>query len=798
MKKDNKKSPVMKSYLSLIPISARTRRKQNRLTLICIILAVFLVTSVFSLAEIMTKGEEEAMVAKHGSHHITLSGITQEDAEQIARQNDVDVMARYRAFGEDIYEGYQIADKRVILYGTEPAYVYDIRNYETEGAYPQNDHEVMLNMTAKDQMGIRIGESVTIQTPAGDFDYMVSGFCADEWTLYANKFDGVCAYMSVNALDGICRANADAAGGNVEDPGAYGGEEEAVYYVRFEERTNLKKAIADLKEQYHLTAGNVEENIITVGLAGASSRQDVNGLYITAAAVFVMILIAGALMISSCMNSNVSQRTKFFGMMRCVGASKKQVMHFVRLEALNWCKSAVPIGLGLGVLFTYILCAFLKNIVGGEFSGYSFRFSIMAIICGILVGVVSVLLAAQAPAARAASVSPMAAVSGNAESGKKISRAADTRLLKVESALGVYHAVSAKRNLILMSLSFAFTVILFLAFFAGLDFVKKLLPSESDLNPDISIAAIDNTNSIDKGLKEEMEGLPGVEAAFGSSFSLDMPAEINGVSGSINLISYDEWMLQWTKNSVVSGDISKVAGDTDYALTIFNADSRLNTGDKIKIGDTQLEIACVVSEGVGTEDRPSVVCSEETFKRITGEDDYILLNVQLTKDTTEETVDRLKRLAGENLLEDRREENQSLNSSFWVARIGVYGFLAIIALITVFNIMNSISMSVSAKIKQYGAMRAVGMSTRQMTKMITAEAVTYAVCGLVIGCAAGLYLHRLIVTKLIIEHFGGAWQIPFAPIAIIVFIFVLACVVAVYAPAKRIRDMAVTETINEL
>ena len=46
----------MKSYLSLIPISAKARRKQNRLTLACIILAVFLVTAVFSMAEIITKG----------------------------------------------------------------------------------------------------------------------------------------------------------------------------------------------------------------------------------------------------------------------------------------------------------------------------------------------------------------------------------------------------------------------------------------------------------------------------------------------------------------------------------------------------------------------------------------------------------------------------------------------------------------------------------------------------------------------------------------------------------------------
>lgn len=95
--------------------------------------------------------------------------------------------------------------------------------------------------------------------------------------------------------------------------------------------------------------------MVTVGLAGASSNQDVNWLYMTAVAVFIMILIAGALMISSCMNSNVSQRIKFIGMMRCIGDSKKQVMRYVRLEALNWCKTAIPIGLGLGMLVFPIL-----------------------------------------------------------------------------------------------------------------------------------------------------------------------------------------------------------------------------------------------------------------------------------------------------------------------------------------------------------------------------------------------------------------------------------------------------------
>ena len=773
----------MKSYLSLIPISAKARRKQNRLIILCIIFAVFLVTTVFSYAEIMTKGEEAVMERKHGSYHIAVSGLSEEEAGQIMAQENVSASARYRMLGEDIYEGYQIGDKRVILYGTEQAYIEDIRKYVWEGSYPQNDQQIMLSESAKERLGVHEGDSITVHTPAGDFAYTVTGFCVDEMQLY-DKYDGVCAYLTLNAMAGICNAN------------GYGDDSPALY-VQFTTETKIKEAVDNLKAQYGLSDGNIEENQITMGMSGASSNQTINWFYGLAAAVFLMILIAGVLMISSCMNSTVSQRIKFFGMMRCIGASRKQVMRFVRLEALNWCKSAIPVGIGISIVFTWVLSVFLQQKVGGEFSDYPFRFSVIGIISGILVGFVTVLFAAYAPARRAAGVSPVAAVSGNAETDRKISRAANIRIFRVESALGIHHASSVRKNLILMSLSFGFTVTLFLVFFAGLDFVRKLLPSESDLNPDISIAAIDNANSMDRSLREEIGALSGVEADFGCAMSLAVPAEINGTPGSVDLVSYDDYLFQWTKDSVVSGDVSKVQGDTNYVLTIFNQNSRLDTGDSIRLGDTELEIACVVSEGIGTE-RPAVVCTEETFQRITGEENYMILGVQLAKDVPEETVDAIRSLAGENEWIDRREESQQNNTAFWVFRIAIYGFLSIIVLITVFNIMNNISMSVSAKMKQYGAMRAVGMGVNQMIKMIAMEAATYAVCGLIIGYAGGMFLHRLIMDKLVYSHFGGSWEVPVEPLTIITLIVILSCVVAVRTPARRIQDMAITETINEL
>lgn len=790
----------MKSYLSLIPISAKTRRKQNRLILLCIIFAVFLVTTVFSYAEIMTKGQTEGMIRHHGSHHIVISGLSEAEAERIAGRDDVSAAAWCNALGEDVYEGYYINDIRVILYGAEADYIDDIRAYEREGAFPQNDGEIMLNTGAKERLGVGGGDNVTVHTPAGDFTFTVTGFCADEWEEYDSKFEDVSAYVSVEAFDRICagQTNGDSDTGVIENGITLDAAKKSAYYVRFAKGVDIRGALEDLKEQYGLTDGDIEENLVTMGAAGISSNQAMNSMYLLAAIVFVLILIAGVLMIASCLNSTVAQRTKFFGMMRCIGASREQVMRFVRLEALNWCKTAIPVGLAISVVFTYALSMILQQKVGGEFDDFRYRFSVIGIVSGVLVGVISVLLAAHSPARRAAEVSPVAAVSGNAESEKTVSHAANTRILKVEHALGVYHATAAKKNMVLMSLSFAFTVALFLVFSAGLDLFKRFMPSENDLSPDISIAAADNTNSMDRGMKEEIGGLPGVETAFGCAVCYETPAEINGVPGSVDLISYDAYMFAWSEKSVASGDFDKVSGDTDYVMTIFNMDSRLNTGDIVRIGDTELTIACVCSEGIGTENRPAIVCTEETFMRLTGETDYIMLGFHLAKDVPEETVETIRAMTDGNAFVDRREDDQTVNSSFWVFRIAAYGFLAVIALITVFNIMNNISMSVSARMKQYGAMRAVGMSAAQMTRMIAAEAVTYAVCGLILGYIAGLYLHRLFMVKIVFTHFGGSWKVPLKPLTVITVIVALSCVAAVRAPARRIRKMAITETINEL
>ena len=113
----------MRSYLSLIPISARVRRQQNRMTLLCIVISVFLVTAIFSVAETFTRTEEQIMRDKHGSWHIQITDLSPDFADGISRRPDVTVMGWWDRINFDASQPYYIGERRAALYGTDEAYL---------------------------------------------------------------------------------------------------------------------------------------------------------------------------------------------------------------------------------------------------------------------------------------------------------------------------------------------------------------------------------------------------------------------------------------------------------------------------------------------------------------------------------------------------------------------------------------------------------------------------------------------------------------------------------------------------
>mgnify|MGYP002512132951 CR=1 FL=1 len=531
-------------------------------------------------------------------------------------------------------------------------------------------------------------------------------------------------------------------------------------------------------------------------------------LFLIVGVLFVLILAAGVLMISGSINSTVASRTKFFGMMRCIGMSRRQLARFVKLEALNWCKTAIPTGIVLGTVSTWILCAILRFVVKEEFTSIPlFGISPAGIVSGIIMGTTTVLLAARAPAKRAARVSPISAVSGNEYETAQVRRGVRTgKLFSIDIALGIHHAREARKNLFLMTGSFALSIILFFTFSVLLDFVGYLLPQSASAS-DIDIFSADGANSISGELMDTVRNMTGVNNIFGRRSLFDVPAELgqDSLSAAVDLISYGDFDLEALEKDRVlkkGSSLSSVRGGGG-ALIICDEDTSLAIGDSIRLSGSELTVAGILKYDIFSADglshgKVSVIVSDETFTRLTGVTAYSMILVQAASDMTDADVAAIQDLLGENdVLKDSR--NQSTFGTYLVFVLCVYGFLAIIALVSILNIMNSISLSVSARTKQYGAMRAVGMDGRQITKMISAEAVTYALSGCAIGCIAGLAIEKALFDILIRGHFAYAvWSFPVSRLLIAVVFVSVATIAAVQTPSRRILNMAVTETINEL
>ena len=777
----------MKSYLSLVPISAKVRRRQNRMTILCIICAVFLVTAIFSVTDMMIRTESSIMLSKHGNWHLQLDHISQDIAEEICRRTDVTDVGAFSVFNYEGGQPYRIREKKAVLYGTEETYMNQISNGITDGAFPQNDSEVMLSPNAVTAFGAQIGDNVTLHTPAGDATFTISGFGTEDKGYYENQTYLVGVYMTQTAFASIMENN------GITD-------NEPAYYVQFEDATKATKAITELQAQYQLPAENISENTGVMSMAGQSSNESMKHFYGIAVILFIIVLLAGVLMISGSMNSNIANRTQFFGMMRCIGASRQQVIRFVRLEALNWCKIAVPAGILMGTIISWGICGGLRYVVGGEFAVTPvFKISPVGLISGAVVGIVTVLLAAQSPAKRAAKVSPMSAVSGNMENTATVYHAAKIGVGKIDCSLGIHHAVASKKNWCLLTASFALCIILFLSFSIVMDMVRLLLPSLNVTSADLALASYSNEMVLDRDLVDEIRKIDGVANAYGSSYMGNIPATSSRTGiDHINIVSYDDTLLDYAKGNIAQGTLNEVYGDSNKVATVFNKNNSLKVGDTIQIAGTEVEISCALSQGLFGDDL-IVICSQETFDRLMGQEKYGLIGVQLEKDATNETVAQIRRLENDDIvITDQRESNRTNNTSYWASRIVCYGFLAIIAVITLFNIINSISMSVSARTKQYGAMRAVGMDDRQLTRMISAEAFTYAVSGLILGCGMGIPFSRFLYTLMITHHFGVAWHLPIALLAVVIAFVFISAVIAAHAPSKRIRNMAITATINEL
>ncbi len=785
----------MKHYLDLIKISAKQHRKENRMTRLCIALAVFLVTVIFGMADMEMRSQMIQSVKSYGNWHAAFV-LDEEQGALLRARPEVKNSARYGVLNYYLKDGYQIQGVETAVCGFDKELLEMFPDVEIlEGTFPENAGEAVLNESAKTRFGVQTGDTVEMTIPQGETrQYRVTGI-AREMALMA-EHDAFGMFLNTEGYSAL-------------RPEETGAAREEIYYVQFQPWCNIQKAIAEIGAQFGLQPEEMRQNVQVLALMFQSRDSYMMKFYYTAAVLALLVMIAGVLMITASMNSNIAQRTEFFGMLRCLGATGRQVTRFVRREALGWCRTAIPAGVGAGILVVWVLCGILRFLSPGLFDGLPvFGISFPGTAAGIIIGFLTVLMAARAPAKRASRVSPLTAVSGNGGTVQEAKHAANTRFFKVDTALGIHHASGSRKNFWLVTGSFGFSIILFLSFSTAIDFMHHAITPLRPSAPDIYIYKEDNSNQIPSGLDEELEHAPGVKRAFGRSYG-----QITTADGRLlELISYEGHQFQWAEKSLTEGSLEDAVSGKGV-LSVFREKDTLRTGSSILVSvdgkEQELFVAGVLGDvpfthgtaGNAENTAGMVICSEELFQKLIGESDYAVLDIQLEQNADDAQVQEIRRTCEQACksgfaYSDKRIGNQEVKGASYSMSVFLYGFLGVIALISFFNIVNCIAMGVSARMREYGAMRAIGMSVRQVIRMTAGEALTYMFFGMAVGCAAGLPLNRMLFTALVTSRWGEAWSIPGWEILVISVIMIGSVCAAVAGPAAQIRKMTVVDTIG--
>jgi len=348
--------------------------------------------------------------------------------------------------------------------------------------------------------------------------------------------------------------------------------------------------------------------------------------------------------------------------------------------------------------------------------------------------------------------------------------------------------------------SFAISIVLFLCFTILITFMNHALSPLKPYAPDLSIEETQDTVLLDHSLMEEIKALPHIEKIYGRMFYTDIPASDKQDTNKATLVSYDAPPFSWARDALISGSIDNVQNGSGVLVDYgYSQEFNWQIGDTITLNidgnPHKVQVSGIVSDVPldSTNGEWIIICSESTFTALTGVDSYKVIDIQVKRDISGQVRSLI---TPEMKLLDLQQHNSEVRTGYFAISVFVYGFLMVIALVALINIINTVNASVSSRISNYGMMRAVGMSGKQLKKMVTSEAAAYAISGSLAGGVLGLLLHRFFFGMLITSNWGELWQPPLVVLVVTISAAILTTFIAVISPTRKIEKMSIVNVVN--
>ena len=797
----------MNSYLAIASKYLSGHKKKTRLTILSVVMAVALVVGIYSMLDALIKFEKMQVLKNEGNYHILIRNPSRNEIDSIGSRIDVENSGVLNDYGDGTINNVKCA------LGSIDANFSENLNFKlAKGNAPVQANEIMLEKWYMEQSGLKIGDKVTVFFAAGTSgNYIISGIMNNWGATKAAAIPFV--FLSKEASETMDAVNSQ-------------------YFILFKNGVNIQNAKVEIASSLQIPDRRIGYNEGLLAFMLQTNNNRVIKLYAIGTVLFGLVLVTAVVMIYNTFNISVMDRVRQFGLLRCIGASKKQIKRLVRRECLIISLKAIPFGVLAGILIAFACSAVLKYCNKNLFGDISiFNVSVIGIGMGVMTGFLTVFTASLLPAKKAAKVSPVNSVTGSGQFkiSNKEKQGILTKWFPIETAIGINNAVNKKRTLILMSSSIAISIILFFAFSVLVNPTFMGMNTTKSYTADISLSS---EIGISSDLIEKLSSMGGIKNVFGRKSSLVSAAfdssrltdtykasigytkttndELSAPPEKSWLVSYDKAQLKWAKDYLVEGtcdenQLNKRNGIIAVRKIHRNGEliktTDFKTGDKVyvksKAGTKEFIVIGIIDSAPYSIDELTMttfITTERLFKEVSNDTLYKTIDIQLDDKNQEQTVGKIQGIIDRSVtFHDKRQLNTEADNAFMTVAVFIYGFLGVIVLISVLNIINTMNTSIEAKVNYLGTMRAVGMSGKQLNKMVLAQAITYSLTGCITGCILGIFLQKKLLNIL-----GTDWTFPIWQLILALLICIITAAISVIGPLKRIRSRSISESITSL
>lgn len=771
----------------------KEKKGKNLIAILAIALTTLLFTALFTVGSSMLESIQEATFRQVGTcAHGGYKNVTMEEYEHIRKAGGI------RDISYDIIAGFGV-NTELNAIQTEVRFAEDKMakwsySYPEEGRMPEAFNECAASSKVLEALGIplKVGEKVPLKISTHDGagnekmieqEFVLSGFWYSNDASRAQEL-----WISRQWLE----KNVEFPEQNYEErmnqTGAYSVEGYMQIGLWFDSSFDIEGQMEELTRR----AGYSEENLhVSVNWAYAAS--DVDGVtLILGIGILFLIILSGYLIIYNIFYINVTADIRYYGLLKTIGTTGKQLRHIVRFQALLLSAVGIPLGLlggwfvGKGVLPAVYAAINTDGVRNVALNPYIF---LGAALFALLV----VYLSCIRPCYLASRVSPIEAVRyvENIQYKKKEKKSGRVSMARMAAA----NMGRNRRKAVVVIASLSLSLILLNATYClvkGFSFEKYV---QNYLIADMQISHYSATNfsaferdyqALTPEILADLEQILGVKAVsmpyysdgwagipedvigkFSSYFRSDeskdyfylediveQVEEGGETSGGYYCLPESLIPLLTVKEGVFDQEKFEQGG---YALLLeqMDAEKWISVGDKITVGSyedeakpgKELEVMAIVEMPYSISTRVYNICGAgmvmysgdfmELFEVKGGL--YACMDIEDGKEEqVKDSIDQLIVSKYSDLVlttKESLEKEFSTETNMFSVIGGCLSF--ILAIIGILNLINAMVTSILSRKQEFAMMQAVGMTGKQLEQMLTLEGIWYGVWTLLIAATLG-------------------------------------------------------------